>query len=258
MCRKQTGKPCWWRLARGKESVLVLLLFLFQRGHQPVLQVALRAGGDALHAADAVRVAHKIRAGHVDVHRAVAGALAALPALLGIALDAEDAQHAEQTIASTAGAEIVAERAVEEQRDEQERDDEPRAHRQDMSSHQHVEVVRPLQQSKGDAHGRYQVEGIAQQLQVALCSRGHTQARQVQQTTQSAHPLLRRTEGADPAAEEYTCQQGGRQQPAAHLPRLRHETQEDSRHEKYLYQKSDYLEKFCFFLHVPILHLFLL
>ena len=69
--------------------------------------------------------------------------------------------------------------------------------------------MRPFQQGKGDAHGGNQVEAIAQQLQVALGTLGHAQARQAQQSPQLRHPVLGGAEGADPSAEEYTRQNDG-------------------------------------------------
>ena len=67
-----------------------------------------------MEAADAVRVAHEIGVGNIDVHGTGAGALAALFALLSAAANAEDAQYAEEAHAGAAGAEIVAEGTVDE------------------------------------------------------------------------------------------------------------------------------------------------
>ena len=176
-------------------------------------------------------MSHKIGVRHIDVHGAGAGALAALFALRRVAPDAQDAQHAEQAHARAACAEIVAERSVEEQPDNQEQDDETRGRRQEAAVHQSREIVRPFQQLESDAHGQLQVEGIAQQLQVALCPRGHAQARQVQQPPEPGHPVLCRAEGTHPAAEEHTRQQHRGQQPLAHVLRARGETENQSGHE---------------------------
>ena len=172
----------WRFLFTGKEPafrVRMVVLLLSFAGHAPIFQITFRAGGNAFHAADAVRVTHEIGVGYIDVHGAGLAALAALLALLGIALDAEDAQHAEEPHARAAGAEIVAERTIKKQGDEQEEEDDTRGYGQEITPHQHAEIVRPFQQDYGDAHGRCQVKGVAQQLQIALGALRHALAWQV-------------------------------------------------------------------------------
>ena len=81
-------------------------------GHEGVAQALFGASAHALQAADAVGVAHKIRACHINVHGAFAGALSTATAYLCIAAYAENAHHAQQTHAGTARAQVVAKRAV--------------------------------------------------------------------------------------------------------------------------------------------------
>ena len=97
---------------------LTLLLFIAQRGQETVFQAVFTAGGDAGHAADAVGVPHEVGVGDIDVHGAGAVALFAAAAFGGIALNAEDTQHAPQALASAACAEVVAEWALDEQANE--------------------------------------------------------------------------------------------------------------------------------------------
>lgn len=214
-------------------------LFLSLTGHESVFQIAFRAGGNAVQAADAVRVAHKIGVGHVDVHGADSGALAALSALLCVALDAEDAQHTEQALAGASGAEVIAERAVDKQGEQQEEDDDATGCREQMPMPEHGKVLRPLQQVYGDAYGQQQVDDIAAQLQVALDALWHTQTRQLEQSPQPGHPVLRCSQLAYPPAEEYTCHQDAGQQPLAHFFRIRREAVDEPQHENELDKSSE-------------------
>ena len=196
---------------------------------------------------------HEIGVGHVDIHGAGACAGTALSALLRIALDAEDAQHAEETLAGAAGAEVVAERSVDEEPEQKEEEDDARGNAQQVAVPHHGKVFRPLQQPDGDAHGQCQIEPVPEQLQVALDALGHTHARQVQQPPQLRHPVLRGSQLAHPAAEEYAQQQNGGQHPLAHVFAVRREAENQPGHEHGLYQKSQNLNFAPFLAHVAIL-----
>lgn len=212
-----------------------------------------RAGGDAAEAAYAVRVTHKLRVCHVDVHGAVAGAVAALAALLRVAADAEDSQHAEEPLAGAAGAEVVAERPVDEETEQQEEDDDATRRGQQVPVPHHGKVLRPLQQPDGEPQGQCQVEAVAQHLQVALDALRHAHARQVEQAPQLRHPILRSAQLAHPAAEEDSQQQNGGQHPLAHIFGIWCETENQTCHEYSLHQKSKNLDFAPFLAHVPIL-----
>ena len=173
-------------LRQGRTRLFLLLL----AGHEAVFQEAFGAGCDAAEAADAVRVAYKIGVGYIDIHGAGAGAVAALFALLGIAADAEDAQHAEEPHAGAGCAEIVAEGAIDEERDKEEEDDDACGDGESMATHEGGEVLRPLEQGEGDAHGEGEVEGVAGELEVALSCLRDTQLRQVEQAAELRHPVL--------------------------------------------------------------------
>lgn len=99
-----------------------------------------RAGGDAAETTDAVRVTHEIGVGHIDIHGTVAGACAALHAFLCVAPDAEDTQHAEEPLSGAAGAEVVAERTVDEEPEQQEEDDDAAGCREQVTVPHHGEV----------------------------------------------------------------------------------------------------------------------
>ena len=226
--------------------------------HETVFEVAFRAGGDAAHATDAVRVTHKVGVGHIDVHRACAGALSALSALLRIAPDAEDAQHAEESLARASGAEIVAEGAIDEKGEQQEKENDAAGQSKQLSVPHHGKVPGPLQQPDDDSHRQQQVEDVAAQLQVALDALWHSQPGQVQQPSQLRHPVLRCTQLADPPAEEYAEQQNAGQHPLAHVFRVRGETEHQPRHEENLYAESQNLNFAPFCSHIFILSLLLL
>lgn len=225
-------------------------------GHEAVFEVAFRAGGNAVHAADAVRVAHEVGVGYINVHGAGAGALTALLALGGIALDAEDAQHAEQPHASAAGAEIVAERAVNKEPQQQEEDDDATGQGEQLSVPHHGIVSGALQQPDDHAHGEEQVKGIAAQLQVALDAFRYLQAGQVEQTPELCHPVLGCSQLADPPAEEDSQQKHGGQHPLAYVFRVRGEAENQSGHEDGLYTESQNLNFAPFFSHGYILALY--
>lgn len=196
---------------------------------------------------------YEIGVRHVYVHGTGAGAGAALLALLCVSLDAEDAQHAEETLAGTAGAEVVAERTVDEKREHQEEDDDTRGDGEQVAVPHHSKVLRSLEQPDGDAHGQRQVEAIAEQLQVALDALWHTHAWQVQEPSQFRHPILRSSQLANPATEEHTQQQNGGQHPLAHVFAVRGKTENQPCHEHGLYQKAQYLDFASFLAHAAIL-----
>lgn len=100
--------------------------------------------------------------------------------------------------------------------------------------------MRPFKQRKGDARGRYEIERIAEKLQVALGAFRHAQPWQVKQTPEFRHPVLRCPEGTYPATEEDPGQQYGGQQPGAHVPGAGDESQaeNETRHEDKLHKEA--------------------
>lgn len=200
-------------------------------------------------------MAYKIGVGYIDIHGAGAGAVAALFALLSIAADAEDAQHAEEPHAGTTCAEIIAEGTIDEERDNEEEDDDACGDGESLATHEGGEVLRPLEQGEGDAHGEGKVEGVAGEPEVALICLRDTQLRQVEQTPELRHPVLRRAEGAHPAAEEDAGQKNGGQQPCAHVFGAGDESQtkNETCHEYQLHEEAQNLNFTPFFAHVPIL-----
>ena len=231
------------------------LFLLLLAGHEAVFQKAFRAGGDAAEAADAVRVAYKISVGYIDVHGAGPGAVTALSALLGIAADSEDAQHTEESHAGAACAEIIAEGTIDEERDKEEEDDDASGNAESLAVHEGGEILRPLEQGDGDTHGESQVQRIAGELEVALGSLRDSQLWQVEQSPEFRHPVLRSTEGTDPAAEEDAGQQNGGQQLGAHDSGAGDEAQTENKtcHEDQLHQEAQNLNFTPFFAHESIL-----
>lgn len=116
-----------------------------------------------------------------------------------------------------------------------------------------AKFFRPLEQPDADAHGQGEVEAIAEQLQIALDALRHAYARHVQEPPQLGHPVLRCSQLAYPAAEEYTQQQNGGQHPLAHVLAVRGETENQPGHEHGLYQKAQNLNFALFLTHVAIL-----
>ena len=110
------------------QGLALLLVRLLRAGHDGVREAVLGACGKAAHATNTVGVAHKAGISHIDVHGASLVAQFAVAAVGGITANTNDAQHTPQTSSCATGAEVVAERAVEEQTndDEAEQDDESR------------------------------------------------------------------------------------------------------------------------------------
>ena len=200
-------------------------------------------------------MAYKIGVGYIDVHGAGAGAVAALFALFGIAADSEDAQHAEEPHAGAACAEIIAEGAIDEERDKEEEDDDASGNAESLAVHEGGEILRPLEQGDGDTHGEGKVQCIAGELEVALGSLRDSQLWQVEQSPEFRHPVLCCSEGADPAAEEDAGQQNGGQQLGAHDSGAGDEAQTENKtcHEDQLHQEAQNLNFTPFFAHESIL-----
>lgn len=200
-------------------------------------------------------MAYKIGVGNIDIHGAGAGALSALPALLRITPDAEDAEHAEEPHARAAGAEIVAEGAVDEKRNDEEEDDDTRGDGDPIAAHEQGEISWSLKQGDADPHGEKQVETIAGQLQVTLRRLWYTQPGKMEKAAEFCHPFLCCAEGADPSAEEDTDQQDGGQQHGVYFLGCGNEvqTQYEAAHENQLYDESQNLNFVKFLMHVPIL-----
>ena len=130
---------------------------------------ALRTSGQTGHAADAIRVAYKIRISHINVHRAGFGTKFAVDAGGRVAANADNAHHAPQATFGTTGADIVAERAVEEHTEKHKDDKHDQScNTKLISPHEFTEVFGALQYAECNAQGQQEVEHISGQLQITL------------------------------------------------------------------------------------------
>ena len=102
------------------QGLALLLARLLRAGHDGVRKAVFGACCKAAHATDAVGMAHKLSIRNVDVHGTSLVAKLAVAAASGIAANTEDTQYTPQTGFCAAGAEVVAERAVEEQANDDE------------------------------------------------------------------------------------------------------------------------------------------
>ena len=123
-----------------------------------------------------------------------------------------------------------------------------------FTGHQAIYLSSPLGLGDGDAHGREQVEDTAGLLQVALHGLQYSQLRQVGESPEFCHPVLRGAEGADPSAEEDIRQQNGGQQPGAHILGAGDEAQieNETGHEDELYKETQNLNFVKFLLQVSV------
>ena len=137
---------------------------------------ALRTSRKTRHATNAIRVAYKIRISHINVHRAGFGTKLAVDAGGRVAANPDNAHHAPQATSGTTGADIVAERAIEEHT-EKNKDDkhDQSSHTKHISPHEFAEVLGTLQYAECNAQGQQEVEHISGQLQITLDAVGYAQ-----------------------------------------------------------------------------------
>ena len=219
-------------------------------GHVLIGNAGLRAGGYAGHAADAVRVTHEIRVGHIDVHRAGLGAEIAVNAALRIAAYADDSQNAQQTTLGATGAGVVAERTVEEHTNHHRNDEyNQRGRGYFLALHQRAEAARAVQRGNGESQRADEVQNVPAQLQVSLYTLRHAQLRQVQQTPQLIGQILYRAQRTYPTTGQDAQQKNTVRQPPGNVFAAA-QSIDKSCHQCKLYEKSNRLYPFAFVAHV--------
>ncbi len=183
---QENNAPTAPAAASGRLSVLL-------SGTGSIGKSIFSAGGDAGEAADAVGMAHKIGVGYINVHGAGLAALPAAPAAGCILADAEKSQHTPQPLSCAPGAEIVAEGAVDEQGGKQKDSHDCGCDAEQLPMQHARKLIGTFEQREADTQCQQKVKHVAADLQIALHTLRHTQARQMQLAPQPSAPILRRT-----------------------------------------------------------------